>query len=49
MHLTQEEITAFDKSSENISVDEFRDQKSAALLEILRNRHGLTDRLKSAS
>jgi hypothetical protein len=49
MHLTQEEITAFDKSSENISVDEFRDQKSAALLEILRNRHGLNDGLKSAS
>jgi hypothetical protein len=48
MHLTQEEITAFDKSSENISVDEFR-EKSAALLKILRNRHGLNDGLKSAS
>jgi hypothetical protein len=42
MHLTQEELAVFDQSPKDNSIDEFRDEKAAALLTILRNRHGLT-------
>jgi hypothetical protein len=40
MQLTQEEKPAFDQASKH-SIDEFRAEKSAALVEILRARHGL--------
>jgi hypothetical protein len=49
MHLTQEELAVFDQSPKDNSTDEFRDEKAAALLKILRGRHGLNDGLKSAS
>jgi hypothetical protein len=45
----QEELAVLDQSPKDNSTDEFRDEKAAALLKILRNRHGLTDGLKSAS
>jgi hypothetical protein len=41
MHLTPEEKAAFDEASKNNSIDEFRAEKSAALVEILHARHGL--------
>jgi hypothetical protein len=41
MHLTPEEKVAFDRASKHNSIDEFRAEKSAALVEILRARHGL--------
>jgi hypothetical protein len=49
MHLTLEELAVFDQSPKDNSTDEFRDEKAAALLTILRNRHGLNDGLKSVS
>jgi hypothetical protein len=49
MHLTQDELAVFDQSPKGNSTDEFRDEKAAALLTILRNRHGLNDGSKSAS
>jgi hypothetical protein len=41
MHLTPEEWAVFDESSKGNSIDEFRAEKTAALVKILRGRHGL--------
>jgi hypothetical protein len=49
LHLTPEELAIFDQSSKDNSIDEFRAEKTAVLLKILWNRHGLKDGLKSAS
>jgi hypothetical protein len=47
--LTEEELPIFDQSPKDNSTDEFRDEKLATLLTILRNRHGLNYGLKPAS
>jgi hypothetical protein len=40
MRLTPEELAFFDKSSEGTSIENFRTEKSAALVKILWDRHG---------
>jgi hypothetical protein len=41
MHLVPEEKAIFDEASRGNSIDEFRAEKSAAVVSILRGRHGL--------
>jgi hypothetical protein len=41
LHLTPEELAVFDESSKDDSIEEFRAEKAAVLVEILWTRHGL--------
>jgi hypothetical protein len=50
LYLTGDEMALFDQSTQDdLTNEEFRAEKAAALVKVLWNRHGLNDGLKSAS